>query len=241
MTPARIKELNEQFEGYHADQVLKWAWESFDEKAVLGTGFGPSGLFLIHRITTLGLGLPVFYLDTRLLFDQTYELADQLEQLLGISIIQITPDLSLKEQAQKHGDELWKRQPDKCCHLRKVLPLQDYLSDKSAWITGIRRHQSDTRRTTSVVEWEATHNVVKLNPMAAYDPDWIWDYIHEHNLPYNPLHDEGYPSIGCIPCTSPVTDGEDERSGRWRGEQKVECGIHISPETGKVERSNQNS
>jgi len=231
-----IKELNERFEGHHADKVLRWAWNRFAEKAVLGTGFGPSGLFLMHRIKQLELGIPVFYLDTRLLFSQTYHLAEELKKKLGIEIFAIAPELTLEGQAKTYGDELWKRNPDQCCHLRKVLPLQKHLADKAAWITGVRRHQSSTRTQTPVVTYEPSHDVIKLNPMAAYSSDEIWDYIHEQGLPYNPMHDEGYPSIGCIPCTSPVQEGEDERSGRWRGEQKVECGIHISAD-GKVERS----
>ncbi|MEX0594466.1 MAG: phosphoadenylyl-sulfate reductase [Balneolaceae bacterium] len=233
----QIDVLNDRFEGHHADDLLRWAWDTFAEKAVLGTGFGPSGLFLIHRLVEMDLPLPIFYLDTQLLFEQTYRLRDELEEKLGITIHQILPEHSVKEQAVQEGDELWNRDPDRCCYLRKVKPLQGYLADKQAWITGIRRHQADTRATTPVIGWEANHEVIKLNPVAAYSGEEIWDYIHDLDLPYNPMHDEGYPSIGCIPCTSPVEDGEDERDGRWRGDEKVECGIHFSPETGTFERT----
>ncbi|MGM0506725.1 MAG: phosphoadenylyl-sulfate reductase [Bacteroidota bacterium] len=240
-TLARVRQqidtLNDRFEGHHADDLLRWAWDTFGEKAVLGTGFGPSGLFLIHRLVELDLPLPIFYLDTQLLFEKTYHLRDELEEKLGITIHQVLPEYSVKEQAEREGDELWNRNPDRCCYLRKVKPLQGYLEDKQAWITGIRRHQADTRATTPVLAWEPTQKVIKLNPVAGYSGEEVWNYIHDLNLPYNPMHDEGYPSIGCIPCTSPVKDGENEREGRWRGEEKVECGIHFSPETGTFVRS----
>ncbi|MEX1063654.1 MAG: phosphoadenylyl-sulfate reductase [Balneolaceae bacterium] len=232
----QLAELNRQFEGTHPDRVLAWASGTFGAKAVIGTGFGPSGIFLIHRAHILGLVTPVFYLDTQLLFEETYALRDKLEQKLGISIHKVSPDLSVREQAEKHGEELWNRDPNHCCYIRKVAPLKKYLSDKEAWITGIRRNQSVTREDTQIVEYDAVSDVIKINPLAAWDNDRIWDYIRKHDLPYNPLHDEGFPSIGCIPCTSPVAEGEDERNGRWRGEEKIECGIHFSDVTGRFER-----
>lgn len=233
---SQLEEFNHYFEDLHPDHVLLWAYESFGPKAVLGTGFGPSGVFLIHRLKVLGLVIPVFYLDTQLLFEETYELRDRLERQLGISIFQVTPDLSVDAQAGIYGDELWKRDPDHCCYIRKVAPLQSYLSDKKAWITGIRRHQAATRKDVQIVETDKATRTVKINPVAAWSSEEIWDYIRDYNLPYNPLHDEGYPSIGCIPCTSPVLKGEDERNGRWRGSNKLECGIHFSESTGKFEK-----
>jgi phosphoadenosine phosphosulfate reductase len=232
----QIDELNDRFEGHHADEVLTWAWNQFGSGVVLGTGFGASGVFLIERISRLGLGIPLFYLDTHLLFDQTYELHELIEKKLGVSIEAVPPSMTLEEQAEKHGDELWKRQPDQCCHIRKVIPLQNHLKDKQAWITGMRRGQSESRQGIRVIEYDSGHHLIKINPVAAYSKEEIWDEIHSRKIPYNPLHDEGYPSIGCIPCTSPVAEGEDERKGRWRGADKVECGIHINPDTGKVER-----
>lgn len=238
--PGRLDELNKKFEGAHPDRILSWAYDTFGSGIVLGTGFGPSGLFLIHRIHQLGLKIPVFYLDTQLLFDETYELSDKIEELLGISITRVTPSLSLDEQAEAYGDELWKKDPDQCCHLRKVKPLKQYLSDKSGWITGIRRSQSVTRENALIVEYDSVSDVVKLNPLVEWDGDRVWDYIHEHNLPYNPLHDDGFPSIGCIPCTSRVEEDEEERKGRWRGTGKLECGIHFSQTTGSFEPVSKN-
>ncbi|MEX0995048.1 MAG: phosphoadenylyl-sulfate reductase [Balneolaceae bacterium] len=226
-TPRKLQELNARFEGAHPDEILKWGFQTFGSDMVLGTGFGPSGVYLIDRIMTNELFIPIFYLDTQLLFDETYTLRDQLEERYGIDIIQVLPELSPDQQADKHGDALWKKNPDKCCYMRKVLPLKKFLSDKKAWITGVRRNQSETRQKTEVIEWDPVNEVIKVNPLAIWTNEQVWEYILERDLPYNPLHDDGYPSIGCIPCTQPADSDYDERSGRWKDTDKTECGIHI--------------
>lgn len=223
-----LDNLNEQFEVAGPDQVLIWGYHTFGVGMVLGTGFGPSGMFLIYRLWELGIKVPIFYLDTHLLFDETYELKDRVEERFDVQITRVSSDLSLDEQAEKYGDKLWEKNPNQCCYLRKVLPLKNYLSDKKAWITGIRRGQSETRRKTQFVEWDPQNEVIKINPLASWTGDEVWNYIRGKGLPYNPLHDQGYPSIGCIPCTEPVeVDNEDQRAGRWNGSQKTECGIHL--------------
>lgn len=224
-----LDSLNRQFEVAGPDQVLSWGYQTFGMKMVLGTGFGPSGMFLIYRLWELGIPIPIFYLDTHLLFDETYELRDRVEKRFNIDITRVSTDLSLEEQAEKYGEKLWERNPNRCCHLRKVLPLRNYLSDKKAWITGLRRSQSENRRDTQFVEWDPENKVVKINPLANWTGDEVWNYIRGKGLPYNPLHDEGYPSIGCIPCTEVVDDTvDDERAGRWKGLEKTECGIHLA-------------
>lgn len=229
LSPKLLDNLNKQFEVAGPDQVLSWGYHTFGSDMVLGTGFGPSGIFLIYRLQELGIKIPIFYLDTHLLFNETYELRDRLEERFNISITRVGTDLSLEEQAEKYGDELWKKNPNRCCHLRKVLPLRNYLSDKKAWITGVRRSDSYTRRKTQFVEWDPENEVIKINPLANWTGNQVWNYIQGKGLPYNPLHDEGYPSIGCIPCTAPVgAEQEDERAGRWSGSEKTECGIHVS-------------
>ncbi len=228
----RLGLLNQLFEDKYPDEVLKWGFKEFGQKMVLGTGFGPSGVFLIHRLHQLGLKTPVFYLDTNLHFNETYELHKRLEDKLGISIQKVTPVLSLQEQADRFGDNLWESNPNRCCFIRKVRPLRRYLNDKEAWITGIRRSQSESRKNTKVIEYDSECDVIKINPVAAWSNEQLWDYIHEHDLPYNPLHDDGFPSIGCIPCTQPVSEGEDERAGRWKDNDKTECGIHLPAQTG---------
>lgn len=223
----QVKEFNSRFEASHPDDILSWGHEKFGSDMVLGTGFGPSGVFLIHSLVTQKLPVKIFYLDTHLLFRETYSLRDELEERFGISIERISTELSLDEQADKHGSELWKTDPDRCCYLRKVLPLKNYLSDKKAWVTGVRRNQAATRNQTEVIEWDPLNEVVKINPLAKWSNEDVWEYIHKHNLPYNPLHDHGYPTIGCIPCTEPVEKQEHERNGRWKDNEKTECGIHL--------------
>ncbi|MCG2587517.1 phosphoadenylyl-sulfate reductase [Rhodohalobacter sulfatireducens] len=218
--------LNNRFEHQLLDDLLIWAFEQFGNELVLGTGFGPSGVVLIHKITQLNLPVKVFCLDTNLLFDETYSLWDKIEKRFNITIESVSPILTLEGQATLHEEEMWKSNPDRCCYLRKVLPLQKYLSNKKGWITGLRRSQSDMRKGIDKIEWDSSNKVFKLNPLADWSQGKIWDHIDEHNLPYNPLHDEGYPSIGCIPCTEP-SKNQDERSGRWKNMEKTECGIHL--------------
>lgn len=218
--------LNSRFEHQTPDDLLFWGSESFGNEIVLGTGFGPSGVVLIHKVCELQLPIKVFCLDTNLLFDETYALWDKIEDRFEIQIESVSPILTLEGQAKRHKEELWKSNPDKCCHLRKVLPLQKYLSNKKAWITGLRRSQSDMRMGIEKIEWDRGNKVYKLNPLADWDQKAIWNYIEQHDLPYNPLHDEGYPSIGCIPCTEPGNE-KDERAGRWKNLEKTECGIHL--------------
>lgn len=223
----QLQQLNTEFEKSEPDEILDWGYRKFGKKIVVGTGFGPSGILLIHRLATRKIPVTIFYLDTHLLFSETYALRDRLEERFGIDIVRVSTSLSLKEQAKRYGEELWNKNPDRCCYLRKVLPLRDYLSDKKAWVTGIRRSQSSTREQTRVVEWDPENLVTKINPLAHWTNERVWDYVHEHDLPYNPLHDNGYPTIGCIPCTLPADSQDDERSGRWKNQEKTECGIHL--------------
>lgn len=219
-------DLNNRFKGSDPGEILQWGFLHFGKQMVMGTGFGPSGMLLIHKAVSRNIPVPVFYLDTSLLFQETYRLRDELQERFNIEILPVK-GLPLEEQAEKYGDELWKKDPDQCCYLRKVLPLQNYLKDKKAWVTGVRRTQSGTRQQTEIVEWDPVNRVVKINPLAEWSHSEVWDYIHIQELPYNPLHDDGYPTIGCIPCTEPAGPEEDERSGRWKNLTKTECGIHL--------------
>ncbi|MTI87909.1 MAG: phosphoadenylyl-sulfate reductase [Balneolaceae bacterium] len=225
----RIDQLNDRFETSDPGTILRWVDNTFGTDAALGTGFGSSGVFLIDQIQKYQLNIPIFYLDTQLLFDTTYELRDTIEQKYGISIYRVSAGMSFREQAIRYGEELWKTNPNHCCYLRKVRPLRNYLSDKKAWITGIRRSQSKERKQARIIEWNEEHEVIKVNPVADWTGEKIWDHIHHLDLPYNPMHDEGYPSIGCIPCTQPTGDAKesDSRTGRWNGKGKTECGIHL--------------
>lgn len=228
--------LSERFEDRSPHDVLEWGYEQFGDRAVMGTGFGSSGVVLASFLSEVRPGSTVFFLDTDLLFPETYELKDRLADRLDVEIVRVHGGLSLDDQADQYGEELWNDDPDQCCFLRKVKPLRDYLADKGAWITAIRRDQSPSRADTGFVEWNTTHEVVKINPLADWTEEDVWAHIEEHDLPYNPLHDEGYPSIGCIPCTEPADGENDLRAGRWSDSDKTECGIHLDPESQREAR-----
>jgi phosphoadenosine phosphosulfate reductase len=231
LTPTEVRELDERFNRLRTEEILAWAWERFGSRAAIGTSFQGAGLVMIHLARQQHLPLPVFTLDTGLLFPETVALKKRLEDFFGFQIESLEPDLTVEEQADINRPELWKRNPDLCCTIRKVLPLRDKLCELDCWLTGLRRQQSHTRAAIGMIELyvcdEASgRDVVKLNPMANWSRDDVWRYLRQHQIPYNPLHDRGYGSIGCEPCTRKSGNGESERAGRWTGFNKIECGIH---------------
>ena len=228
-TVNQLKQASTELEGSSPQLVLRWGFENFAPDIVLATGFGPEGVALMHMASEIRPETRVFYLDTDLLFPETYALRDELVRRLGIRFERVPAGLSLGEQASRYGEALWQSDPDSCCYLRKVVPQRDYLRNYRAWITGIRRDQTIFRANAGLVEWDNTNKMVKFNPLAAWTNEQVWDYIRANDLPYNSLHDQGYPSIGCFPCTRAVAPGEDPRSGRWSGSLKTECGIHLKP------------
>jgi len=229
-SPDELAAVSLELEGQGAEAVLLWANEQFAPDISLACSFGgPSGMVLLDLTTRLNVRAEVFYLDTDVLFPETYALRDEVSRRYGVQPVGYRSRLTLEEQALEHGDALWLRDPDRCCYLRKVEPNERALTGKRAWISGIRRDQSSTRRSVSVVEWDESFDLVKLNPLASWSEEDVWSYIGEHNVPYNPLHDDGYPSIGCVPCTRRVQPGEDRRAGRWAGFDKTECGLHVPP------------
>ncbi len=229
--PGELVALNEHFDHAPTEEILRWAWDRFGARAGIGTSFQGAGLVMIDIARKNGFNFPVFTIDTGLLFPETVALKTRLEQHFGFSIEQLVPDLTVDQQAASAGPELWKNDPDLCCTMRKVVPLQNRLADLDCWITGLRRQQSDTRSGIGVLELyvfdESTgREIVKLNPMAGWSRESVWKYLHDQKIPYNPLHDQGYRSIGCWPCTKKDSGGENERAGRWTGFNKSECGIH---------------
>lgn len=226
--PANLDALNRRFESAHPRDILRWGLTLYGDDIVLATGFGPSGVVLMHMVSQLRPDTPVFYLHTSLLFEETLELRDKLIERLGLRFTAVYPALSLRRQAQEHGSDLWESDANACCAIRKVDPLRRYLRDKKAWIAGIRRDQGPTRASAPIVHWDHANQLVKLNPLANWNRSQVWKYISAHELPYNDLHDRGYPSVGCLPCTQPVHGlVTDERAGRWAGTAKTECGIHV--------------
>lgn len=228
---SEIRALSAEFETSSPTEVLHWAFEQFGRRAAIGTSFQGAGLVTIHHAVAAGIAVPVFTIDTGLLFRETLELKTRLENFFGMTIESLAPELTLEAQAREIAPELWKVNPDLCCTIRKVEPLQKKLGEIDAWITGLRRDQSAGRAQTQVLElYEFDRlrgkNILKVNPLAKWSREQVWDYIHVHGIPYNPLVDRGFRSIGCLPCTSAVSDGQDDRAGRWTGFDKKECGIH---------------
>jgi phosphoadenosine phosphosulfate reductase len=227
----QVEELNLRFEKAELGEILAWAWSTFGTRAAIGTSFQGTGLVIMDVARREKFPFPVFTLDTGLLFPETLELQRKLEDYFQVKIEALQPVQTVEQQAATKGPELWKRDPDACCMLRKVEPLQQKLASLDCWITGLRRQQSDTRAEIGIVElyeFDPIQNreVVKINPMANWKREDVWSYIREHGIPYNPLQDQGYRSIGCVPCTAKTGSGEDERAGRWTGFNKTECGIH---------------
>jgi phosphoadenosine phosphosulfate reductase len=209
--------------------ILKWAYQEYGDNIVYACSFGAEGVVLIDLIHKVNKEATIIFLDTGLHFSETYELIDRVkEKYPTLNIKMVKPKLNLKEQAEKYGDQLWKKDPNLCCQLRKVAPLQEALSGATAWISGLRRDQSPLRSKTQYINKDDKFKNIKICPLIHWKWDEILTYIELNKLPYNPLHDQGYPSIGCAPCTQPVSDNADSRAGRWAGQTKSECGLHLN-------------
>ncbi len=228
LRPDNLEELNDEFDDWHPKHILRWAVEEYGEKLTVVTSFQPAGIVMLHMLHELGAPVTVLTLDTGLLFPETYTLIDEVEARFDLNLVRVRPALSVQEQEWQYGPELWKHAPDTCCHLRKVAPLGPALEGFDAWVTGLRRDQAG-RAKTPIIGWDSKYQKVKLSPCANWTELMLWLYIDTHELPYNALHEQGYPSIGCNTptCTQPVAAGEDSRAGRWANHAtKTECGIH---------------
>ncbi len=225
---AELAAQNAVFErrGGPAEDIVAWAAERYRPEAVLACSFGVEDCVLVDICFRHAPDVQIFYLDTQLLFPETYEARDRLVARYGIRPVPVLPALTPEEQARRHGPALWSRDPDLCCHMRKVVPLEGFLRGRRAWITGVRRDQAPSRAGAPFVGWDQRFGLAKANPLAAWSSRDVWRYVHEHDVPYCSLHDQGFPSIGCWPCTRAVGPGEDPRAGRWSGSTKTECGLH---------------
>jgi phosphoadenosine phosphosulfate reductase len=208
-------------EALTAEEVIAWAHEHFGDQVALACSFQQEESVLVDMLVRDRPDARAFALDTGLLFAETYATWKTFEERFGIAV-ETAVGPTLEEQAAAHGDELWKRDPGACCGLRKVEPLQRTLSGLDAWITGVRRDQAPTRAGARKFEWDERNGLWKFNPLADWSEQAVWARINERDLPYHPLHDQGYSSIGCIPCTQPGAG----REGRWQGNDKTECGLH---------------
>jgi phosphoadenosine phosphosulfate reductase len=219
------KSVAEELEDSTAHEAIEWMFDTFGERHYIACSFQKTSSVTAHIASQINPEARFFYLDTDVLFKETYETRDRLEESLGVELDRFH-NLTLEEQAERYGDELWNSDPDLCCGLRKVEPMRRALSSVDCWVAGVRRGDSSTRASAPKFGWDKKFNLWKLNPLADWSERDVWNYIREHHLPYNPLHDHGYPSIGCTHCTKPVGPGGSPRDGRWAGSSKTECGIN---------------
>ena len=211
----------------YPEDILQWATAAYGSRLAIVTSFQLTGIVTMHMLHQMGALVDVVTLDTGLLFPQTYDLMARLQDRLNFNLIRIRPKLTVEQQAAQYGEALWSRDPDACCRMRKVIPLDEALIGYDAWIAGLRRDQSKARSTLPAISWDARNEKVKIAPLIDWTEEMCWTYIHAYELPYNPLHEQGYPSIGCWPCTKAALDTDDSRSGRWVSHNKTECGIHL--------------
>lgn len=236
LTAAQVDQLAKEFESKSAQEVLGWAIHAFGPKVGLASSFGAEDVAVIDMMAKIDRNAKVFTLDTGRLNQETYDVMDDIRAKYGITIDVFFPDQKeVEEMVKNSGMNLMYASVENrklCCEIRKVHPLNRALASLDGWITGLRRDQAATRADTKKIEIDNSHGgIIKLNPIADWSSDMVWDYIRKNNVPYNKLHDMGYPSIGCEPCTRPIKIGEDPRAGRWWWESAAnkECGLHFDP------------
>jgi len=225
--PSEIAALNQRFETADPREVVGWAVDTFGDGLTIGASFGgASGMAILHMVSQRRPDVHVFVLDTGYLFQETHETMRRSIEAMNLTNVHVfKPLISHEEQAERYGSALWMRDPDACCEIRKVEPNRRAVQGKSAWISGLRRDQSEGRADTPIVSWSAKFGLLKINPLATWTEQETWAYLLEHRIPYNPLLDQGYTSIGCYNCTVPGVQG---RAGRWQGFEKDECGLHTA-------------
>lgn len=223
-TKLNLAQLNERFATQRPQEIIAWAVNEFSPDISVSTSFGTTSAVLLHMAVQVKPDIRVLFLETGFHFPETLKFKEELTQRLGLNVVELRSVMPREDFRATYGN-LYERDPDKCCALNKVEPLKLALAGLKAWITGIRRSQTDARKDIQYVE-EYEGRIYKINPLASWTSKKMWEYLKTHELPHHPLFDEGYTSIGCAPCTRPVHAGEDERAGRWAGSQKTECGIH---------------
>jgi phosphoadenosine phosphosulfate reductase len=216
--------ISTALEGKSAEEIAGWTASVFGRDVIVAASM--QDLILPHLVAQLIPDVEVLFLQTGYHFDETLQIRDVALRDLAITVVEALPRQSVAEQDAEYGEKLHDRDPNLCCFLRKVDPLARSLEGRAAWVTGVRRIESPTRANTPIVSWDGKHDLVKINPLAAWSDEDVEAYQAGHDLPRNPLVAQGYPSIGCAPCTRKVAAGEDPRAGRWSGNDKTECGIH---------------
>lgn len=226
ITPDNLKAISDSLEDKSPEEILRWAVETYHPKLTMATAFGAEGCVLLAMLSQIEPNARVFNLDTGYQFEETLALRERFRAEYGITVEYVQSEESVAEMERRFGGPLYTHDPDECCRLRKLVPLRRTLVGYDAWISAIRRDQTAHRANAGIVEWDAKFGLVKVNPLANWTKGDVWAYIRINEVPYNPLHDQGYPSIGCRPCTKRVEAGQDDRAGRWSNFAKLECGLH---------------
>jgi phosphoadenosine phosphosulfate reductase len=232
-----LSRANERLEGSAPQEILRWAAGVYGEDLTLSVSFGnPEGMVLLDMLSRITAKAQAFTLDTGFLFEETVRFREEAMKRYPLALEVIAPGLTVEEQVERYGPQLYSCAPDLCCQVRKIEPQRRFLKDYGAWVTGIRRDQTVQRASTPVVTFDEYFGVAKIAPLAAWSVDEVDEYVRRNDVPLNPLLSMGYRSIGCEPCTRPVAPGEDARAGRWPGMDKTECGLHFVG--GAVTRAN---
>ncbi|MEW6206955.1 MAG: phosphoadenylyl-sulfate reductase [Acidobacteriota bacterium] len=231
---ARLARLADELEEASPQEILARAFDEFTDGISIATGFGAEGMALIDMAVRIDPAVDVFFIDTGFLFPETYELRRRVEEKYKITIRAFKPQLTPHAQERLFGPALWERNADLCCQIRKLEPLEDALEGLVAWVTAIRRDQTVARASAQAIEWDERWGLAKINPLIRWSKREVWDYLKSNDVPFNPLHLRGYPSIGCTHCTRAVREGEDDRAGRWSGREKTECGLHAETTASKL-------
>jgi phosphoadenosine phosphosulfate reductase len=225
---AELQQQSQALESATPQEILRYAVDRFAPRFTMATAFGPEGMTLIHMLAEIAPETPIFNLDTGYQFAETLELRERVKERYGIEVQLKRPDTTVEEYEALHGGPVYKTDPNRCCFDRKLRVLHEAARGMHAWASAIRRDQSEDRRRAPIVGWDAKFQLVKISPLANWTKKEVWKLINDHQIPYNPLHDQGYTSIGCWPCTRATQFGEDERAGRWSGFEKKECGLHTA-------------
>ena len=225
---ADLARVSAELESATPQEILKWAVDRFAPKFTMATAFGPEGMCIVHMLAEIAPDTPVFNLDTGYQFAETLELRERIKVRYGIEVELKRPKQTVAEYEAANGGPVYSRDPNRCCFDRKISVLQEAAVGFDAWASAIRRDQTPDRAVAPIIGWDKKFGLVKVSPLANWTKKDVWGLITKEDIPYNPLHDEGYTSIGCQPCTRRVALGEDERAGRWSGFAKTECGLHNS-------------
>lgn len=223
---AELADESQRLESATPQEILAWAVQRFAPKFSMATAFGPEGMTIIHMLSEVAPETPIFNLETGYQFKETLELRERVKDRYGIEVEFKRPELSVQQYEALNGGPVYKTEPNRCCFDRKLTVLKKAAKGLHAWASAIRRDQSPDRAKAPIVGWDKKFQLVKISPLANSTKSDVWRMITDHDIPYNTLHDQGYPSVGCWPCTRVVGLGEDERAGRWTGFEKTECGLH---------------